>query len=215
MKNRLMLMIALGSAAVARAAVGSADADIDTAIPGAISTNIPEDFAPLTRSERLRLYMTGTFGPKSVAESAAGAAINTLRDAPHQWGQSAGGYGTRLGSGMAQHAIRGTLQFGLSSALHEDNRYFRSHGTGFWQRTKYAMASSFLARKDNGNRRFSYSRVGSAAGSSFISRAWMPTTVAGSGAATLGVTIGIDVGTNMLREFWPDIKSHLFRRHKS
>jgi hypothetical protein len=37
---------------------------------------------------------------------------------------------------------------------------------------------------------------------------------AGSGAATFGITIGCDVGFNMLREFWPDIKSH-FRRHKA
>jgi hypothetical protein len=216
MKNRLMVMIVLGSAGIARAAVGSEDADADKPASEAIST-VPDDFAPLTKSERLRLYVTGTFGPKAVAEAATKAGVNQLTNSPSEWGQSAGSYGTRLGSGMAQHVIRGTLEFGLSSIFHEDNRYFRSHRTGFWHRTGYAIESSFLARKDNGDRRFSVSAVGSAAGSSFISRAWMPSSMAtaGSGAATFGVTIGADVGIHMLQEFWPDIKSHLFHRHKA
>ncbi len=216
MKNRCLIIAVLGSAGMARLASAAEDADLDKPAPEAISTVPYDDFVPLTESERLRFYITDTYGGKALAESAMKAGVNQLRNAPHEWGRSAGSYGTRLGSGMAQHVIRGTLQYGLSSVLHEDNRYFRSHGSGFWHRTGYAIASSFLARRNNGDRRFSVSRVGSAAGSSFISRIWMPGSMAtaGSGAATFGVTIGIDVGFNMLREFWPDIKSHL-RRHRS
>jgi hypothetical protein len=216
MKRRLIVTLVLGSAAVVRTAAASENPDVPKTQQAVVSIAPENEFGPMTRSERLRSYITGTFGLKALANTGAKAELNEIRNNPHQWGRTAGGYGKRLGSGLAQHVIRGTLQYGASSLLHEDNRYFRSHGTGFWQRTRYAVASSFLARRDNGSRRFSFSRVGSAAGSSFISRAWIPGTAAtaGAGAASFGITIGIDVGFNMLHEFWPDIKSHL-RRHKA
>jgi hypothetical protein len=97
--------------------------------------------------------------------------------------------------------------------LHEDNRYFVSGQTGFLRRTKYAIVSTLLARNDNGTQSFSFSRVGSAAGASFISRAWQPrsTTSAGDGAVSFGITMASDMGFNVFREFWPDLKGH-FRK---
>ena len=216
MKSRLITMLILGSAGIAGAAAASDDPDITQPAETVVSTAPENEFGPMTRSERLRSYISGTFALKALTNTVAKAELNQIKNSPHEWGRTPGGYGARLGSGLAQHVIRGTLEYGVSSALHEDNRYFRSHGTGFWRRTRYAIASSFLARRDNGRRRFSFSRVSSAAGSSFISRAWMPGTAAtaGAGAASFGITIGVDVGINMLREFWPDIKGR-FRRHKA
>src|SRR5258708_30751159 len=97
-----------------------------------------------------------------------------------------------MGNAYAEDVIRGTLQFGVSAALHEDNRYFVSRETGFLKRTKYAVMSTFLARHDNGSRSFSFSRIGGTAGSAFISRAWQPPspTTAGDGARTFGFTMG-------------------------
>ena len=112
--------------------------------------------------------------------------------------------------------INNTLRYGISAALHEDNRYFVSGQTGFFQRTKYAIKSTFLARHDNGNQYFSFSRIGSDAGAAFISRVWQPrsSTSAGDGATSFGITIAADVGFNVFREFWPDLKSHLHRKGK-
>jgi len=172
-----------------------------------------DEFAPMTDSERLRNYLTGTFGPAALERTAASAELMQLRDIPIEWGRNPSKYGVRLGSAFAQHFIRGTLQYGVSSALHEDNRYQRSGRNGIWKRTGYAISSTFLARRPNGRRRFSLSKVGSAGGAAFISRAWLPGSIAtaGAGASSFGLTIAFDVGSNVFREFWPDLKRHFGR----
>ena len=74
--------------------------------------------------------------------------------------------------------------------------------------------STLLARRDNGSRTFSFSRIGGAAGGAFISREWQPhsTNSAGDGAEAFGITIGAQMGFNVFREFWPDMKRHFHRK---
>jgi len=163
----------------------------------------PREFAPMTRSERFTNYLVGIAGPEAILTSAASGAIRQATNSPKEWGGGAEAYGDRVGSAFAQHVIRGTLSYGASTALHEDNRYFASGETGFFRRTKYAVMSAFLARHDNGSRGISFSRIGSAAGAAFISRQWQPasTTTAGDGAVSFGITMGSDVAFNVFREF--------------
>ena len=73
--------------------------------------------------------------------------------------------------------------------------------------------STFLARHDNGSRSFSFSRIGGTAGSAFISREWQPpsTTSAGDGAVVFGLNMATQVGFNVFREFWPDMKRHFHK----
>lgn len=173
-----------------------------------------DDYVPPTQSERLRDYLNGTFGFGALNKSAASAEMSHVRNVPKEWGSHGAGYGTRLASAFGEHVVRGTLQYGASALLHEDNRYMRSGKQGFWKRTGYAISSTFLARRDNGTRRFSFSRVGSAGGAGLISRAWMPSSIAsaGAGVGTGGLFLAFDAGSNMFREFWPDIKRSFRRR---
>jgi len=130
----------------------------------------PVGFTPATASERLRLYLKRTYGPLSIVQSAAGAGISQWRGAPKEWKQGAEAYGDRFGNSYAKHVIRGTLEYGASAMLHGDNRYVPSLDTGFWKRSRHAIASTFVARNDGGHERFAYSRFGSALGNAFISR---------------------------------------------
>jgi hypothetical protein len=171
-------------------------------------------FTPMTRSERLRHYLASTFGAGSLARATLSAETGQLTRSPKEWGRDPGGYSARFGSAFAHHVIRGTLEYGASGLLHEDNRYLRSDKKGFWKRTGYALVSSFLTRHDNGKRGFAFSRIGSAGGAAFIVRAWLPRSVAtlGAGASSFGITVALDAGSNVLREFWPDLKRR-FRRN--
>jgi hypothetical protein len=174
---------------------------------------VPE-FTPLTASERLRLYLKGAFGPSSIVKAAVAGGIGQWSGTPKEWGGGAEAFGERVGNSYAKHVIRETLQYGASAALREDNRYIRSTDTGFWRRSKHAIGSTFLARNDAGQQHFAYSRLGSAAGSAFISRIWQPrsSTTAGDGAVTFGITMATDIGFNMFREFGPGIRNR-FKRH--
>ena len=168
----------------------------------------PAEFSPMTSHERLGAYVSGLASPEAFLRSAASAGIAQASGTPQEWGGGAQGFGERMGNAFAQHVIRGTVQYGLSAALHEDNRYFPSRETGFFRRAKYAVKSTFLARRDNGSQSFSFSRIGGAAGSAFISREWQPAskTTAGDGAVVFGFSMMTDVGFNVVREFWPDLK---------
>src|SRR6185369_8653420 len=103
------------------------------------------EYTPMTRSERFRNYLAGTVAPGSLAGVVARAGFEQWRNSPTEWGQGSEGFSDRLGNAYAKHFIRRTLEFGASSALHQDDRYLASGEKGFWRRTKYAVASTFLA----------------------------------------------------------------------
>ena len=182
--------------------------------PGAISStgssSPPAEFVPMSRGERFRNYLVRVAGPQPFITAAATAGISQLGDTPKEWGGGGEGYGKRVGNAYAQNFIRGTLEYGVSAALHEENRYFVSGQTGFFRRTKYAVVSTLLARHDSGNQSFSFSRIGSAAGAAFISRAWQPRSItsAGDGTVSFGISMGSDIGFNVVREFWPSLRRH-------
>jgi hypothetical protein len=209
MTSRLATFLAL--CAALSTTVAAADAGITPDPATSVSNPPPRVFAPMTRSERLRNYLVGIADPESVLRSAAAAGIRQAEGSPKEWGGGAKGYGERVGSGFAQHVINHTLRYGISAALHEDNRYFVSGQTGFLRRTEYAIKSTLLARHDNGKQYLSISRIGSDAGAAFISRVWQPrsTTSAGDGAESFGITVASDIGFNVFREFWPDLRRHL------
>src|SRR5215831_15703118 len=190
------------------------DADGAENTPSVSSQPRGVEFMPMTRSERVRDYLKDTFWPGSLVTAAARAGIDQAFDKPKEWDGTASGFANRLGNVYAKHIIRRTVQFGAATALHEDDRYLSSGQRGFWNRTKYAVASTFLARRDNGDRCFAVARMGGAASSAFISRAWQPASASGMGSAasSFGFTIAGDLGTNIVKEFWPDLKRR-FRRN--
>jgi hypothetical protein len=177
-------------------ALVSAQTAADTAAEPA--TRLQPAFKPMTQSERFQHYLKSTFSVESVLRSAAGAGIHQATDTPHEWGEGAEGYGRRFGDSFAQQIMRQTIVYGASDLLHEDNRYIPSGESGAGARMKYAIASTFLARKDNGIRRFSYSRIGGVLAVAFISREWQPPSEnkPRNAASSFGTTLGTEVGFN-------------------
>ncbi len=217
---RVTVLLTLGAAISANVALADDRPDAPSAVSSPLvpavaplrTTSKPPapEFPPMTRSERFRNYLVRIAGPQPFITAAAAAGISQAEDTPKEWRGGAERYGKRIGDAYAQQFIRGTLEYGISAALHEDNRYFKSDQTGFLRRTKYAIVSTLLARHDNGNTYFSFSRMGGAAGAAFISREWQPrsTTTAGDGAVSFGISMGSDVGFNVVREFWPGLRRH-------
>jgi hypothetical protein len=185
-------------------ALVSAQTPADTAEP---VTKLQPAFKPMTQSERFQHYVKNTFSVEAILRSAAGAGISQANDTPHEWGQGAEGYARRFGNSFGQEIMRGTITYGASDLLHEDNRYIPSGESGAGARVKYAIASTFPARKDNGSRRFSYSRIGGILAVAFISREWQPPSEnkPRNAAASFGTTLGTEIGFNIAREFLPKV----------
>jgi hypothetical protein len=207
MNKQLLLLLALISSVPGAFAITEDDA-VPASITTATSTTPTVEFAPMTPSERLRRYLTGLIDMESILRAGASGGLKQASNTPKEWGQGLEGYGLRYGDVFAQHVVRRTLEAGVAAALHEDNRYFVSHETGFFRRVRYAVKGTIMARHDNGQQYLSISRFSGAAGSAFISRIWQPRSMnsPGDAAVNFGTAIAVDAGFNVFREFWPDLK---------
>jgi hypothetical protein len=169
---------------------------------------------PLDVVGKLHYHAKATYEPLAVAGIAAYAGVLQAAEAPTEWGEGAAAYGKRFGSTLAWSGIHSALAFGLDSTLHQDPRYFRSSGTGFWHRTGHALRGTMLTRTDSGGETLSTWRIGSAYGAAFLSNQWYPDRL---NTARLGfiqgsVTLGFDLAGNLGKEFWPDIRRKVLRR---
>jgi hypothetical protein len=179
----------------------------DDRVP-ATAASRQSQFTPPTQRERTRRYFKSLGSPFALIAAVAGAGISQWQNTPSEWKQGAEGYGKRFANSYGQHIVRQTLMFGASSLLHEDNRYFPSEQSGVSARLKYAIESTFLARRDDGTRHFSSSRIGAGLGAAFISRTWQPrsTSAPQNAISNFGITLAVQTGFNVAREFVPFLR---------
>jgi hypothetical protein len=177
-------------------------------------TEKASDFRPLTQEQRTHLYLETMVNPLGYIKSAFSAGIDQWKNKPPEW-QGASGYGKRYVNIVTQYSIQRTITFGLSSSLHEDNRYFNSGRKGFWSRTGYAVTSGLVARHDDGTRHISVSQLGGVAAGAFLSRSWQPPSQnsAKDGAVSFGITMLSNMGFGVVKEFIPDLGRALGRKH--
>jgi len=169
---------------------------------------------PLTVTGKLQFHAEMAYAPISLVGLAVYAAALQEDRAPEEWREGGEGYGERVASVAAWAGIHGALAFGLDSTLHQDPRYFRSGGTGFWRRSGHALRGTLFTRTDRGGETLSTWRIGSAYGAAFLSNQWYPDRV---NTVRLGfiqgsVTLGLDLAGNLGKEFWPDIKRKVFQK---
>lgn len=153
--------------------------------------------------------MRETFGEKAVLRSAGGAIYGQALRRPFEWARTAGGYARRAGSGFAQQAAKVGIQFAVGALRHEEQRYQRAEGTGVWKRTRHALLATLVVpRKNRPGRTVAAGRLSGALGAGLLSRLWQPARLHtfSSGFASGGISLGIDAGMNVLREFWPDLR---------
>ena len=167
----------------------------------------PSEPTHLTEKDRFQQYLLSTGGPLPLLGEAASAGISQGRNTPAEWGQGWGAFGERYGSNLAYNGVRQTITYGLSVALHEDTRYFASGRHGVWGRTRYAILSTFTARRPDGRQSFSVSSVSGVIGASAISSIWGPESWKGAHniADNAGISFGTTAALNVVREFLPDL----------
>ena len=116
-------------------------------------------------------------------------------------------YGRSLGDQIIGSYVTEAI---LPSLLHEDPRYFRL-GTGtFRHRVLYATSRIFVTRRDDGRSTFNVAEIAGNAG--FVALAttyYTDERSVSEGIERYGMQIGNDMVTNLLTEFWPDIKHRL------
>lgn len=153
------------------------------------------------------------FSVEAITSTLPGAALEQLHDWPGEWGKHGSGFAKRVGSLYAQFVIGVGIEDGVKAVDHEDTHFNRLGHGNFFRRTGHVVTGTLLARKPDGRRIPAWSIAASSYGSWGIATLWSPReyrnarSIAEWGTAGIGVTAGL----NLLREFWPDMKS-LFRK---
>jgi hypothetical protein len=170
----------------------------------------------MNQQERTSLYFKTMINPFGFIKAGFSAGIDQWNDKPSEWEQGASGYGKRYANILGQYSIQRTVTFGVSSLLHEDNRYFNSGKKGIWPRLGYALSSGVLARHDDGSLHFSISQTGGVAAGAFLSRFWLPPSQnsAGDGAVSFGISTGANIGFGVVKEFLPDLGRAISRKKR-
>ncbi len=167
---------------------------------------------PITAKQKFTIAAKDSFDYPLVGLAAVIAAWGQADNSHPEFGQGWAGYGRRVGTAYADQAIGNMMTEGIfPSMLREDPRYFRRGYGGVWSRTWYAATRVFVTRTDAGGTRFNFSELlGNAAGTA-ISNAYYPDTRdVADNVQKLGSQIGIDAASQVLKEFWPDIKHKFF-----
>jgi len=125
------------------------------------------------------------------------------------------GWGKRLGATLADTESRRFIQtFFLSTVLRQDPRYFYSRKKGFFPRGWYAATRVLVTLNDDGDNTFNSSEFLGALFTSSLQNAYYPRSerTFGNTMNRFADALGSDATSNLLREFWPDIR-RIFRKH--
>src|SRR3954468_13251421 len=179
----------------------------NTAIP-----NAPSSYKPLTPGGKLKLAAFDAVHPLRIVGAAVSAGIAQASDPYPEWGDGGEGYAKRFGAAVADeasgHIFKGFL---FPTILRTDPRYFRKGEGGAGHRIGYALTRVFVTRTDSGHATINASEFLGAASSAALSTVYYPRSGSSTSDAVSRAGLGIasDMGWNVFKEFWPDIKRKL------
>jgi hypothetical protein len=138
-------------------------------------------------------------------KTVASALFNEASDSPHEWGRGIDGFGKRAGSAFAKRTVKASVELAASEWTHEDLHYHRLGDGTIFSRVKHAVVTTYWVGRDNGpGNTVAVGRIAGSFTASQVARLWMPDRVATFGAAmqSTAATVGLDLGVNIVREFW-------------
>lgn len=144
------------------------------------------------------------------------AGLYQIENENPSFGQGVKGYFKRYGTSLADQMMGNILTEGVFPVvLHEDPRYFR-RGTGSkGARTWYAATRIFVTHTDSGAHRVNFSELLGNSIAVGVSNAYYPDDRdLVDNLHKLGLQLGTDAFSNVLKEFWPDIKHRFFDKHR-
>jgi hypothetical protein len=171
---------------------------------------------PLSTAQKFGQVGKNFANPFTFFGTAFEAGIDQAADIHQGYGQGAEGYGKRYGADIADTATAEFFGYGVYPSLfHTDPRYYRMGKGGIFARGWYAATRVFVTRTDSGRRIFNAPEVLASATSSGISRTYYPSDERNGGdfAYSMGSRIAFDGAYNLAKEFWPDVRTHLFGGH--
>jgi hypothetical protein len=183
-------------------------------LPNYRTVNASDVTGPLTAHRKFVIASKDSFDYPLVILAGALAGLGQWGDENPSFGQGMSGYGKRLVTSYADQALGNMMTEGFFAAgFHEDPRYYRRGTGGTWSRAAYSFSRIFVTHTDSGSVRFNSAEwVGNSVAVA-ISNAYYPDgRTARENALKLVEQCSLDGISQVLKEFWPDIKQKFFER---
>jgi len=175
-----------------------------------------KDYKPLSPREKFEIARQDSFDRGTVILAAVFAANAQLSNANPSFGQGMKGYSRYFGASYGDFIIGNYMSEAIyPTLLHQDPRYFRRGIGSVCSRLGYSIGQIFWTHTDSDHTQFNYSEILGNSTAVALSNAYYPESRNVTDAATkLGMQIGVDMASNVLKEFWPDVSRRFSTKHR-
>ena len=171
--------------------------------------------SPPTLKESLVLATQNSFDYSSFVFVGFTSAFAEWTEAHPQLRQGMTGFGRYYWRGFVDKTDGNYLVlFALPTVFRQDERYYVRGKGGFWRRFAYATTRIVITPDYKGHDSFNISELLGRGMAQAISLTYYPsqTQTAGALASKYGYAIMRDALSNIVREFWPDIRRHFAKK---
>ena len=187
-------------------------------IPGYGFVEKPDVKLPkLTPGQKLELFAKESLDPFTFFGAAVGATVSHAEQSNPAYGEGSRAYRQRLGAAYIDVASQNFFSDALLATIfREDPRYYRlGPKASILKRVGYSMSRVVVTRTDSGKTCFNFSGVLGTAMGIGLSNAYYPQANHNGGEmlSRAETSFASSAVSNLLPEFWPDIKQ-LLAKHK-
>ncbi len=172
-------------------------------------------YQAISAGDKFKIASADAFDRGTVILAGAFAGLGQMTNSNPDFKQGAAGYGRYFGTAYGDLVIGDFMTEAIfPSMLHQDPRYFRKGSGGGWKRLGYAMGQIFWTHTDAGGTAFNYSEIlGNSAAVAISNTYYVNNRDASDAVQKLGSQLGVDMFSNILKEFWPEISGKFHKHH--
>jgi hypothetical protein len=171
-------------------------------------------FQPITAKQKLRIAFKDSFDGAVYPTAAIFSVVYQAENDNPSFGQGLKGYAQRVGAAFGDQMIGNMMTEGVMPALlHEDPRYFRLGEGTKKKRVWYAATRIFVAPTDTDKMTFNFAEwTGNSVAVAISNLYYKDGRTVGDNIPKLLIQCGTDALSNVLKEFWPDVKRALSKK---
>ena len=183
-------------------------------LPNYRTANGTLPFQPITPRQKYTIATKDTFDYPSYFLAAIFSGISQLNDSNPSFGEGIKGYARRYASAIADQDLGNFMTEAIwPTLLHEDPRYFQKLNGSFKSRLLYSSTRVLVTRTDKGDWQFNFAEfIGNGSVASIGNLYYPDARGFSSTMQRMFSQIGTDAISNVLKEFWPDIKRKWFHK---
>lgn len=173
-------------------------------------------YAPVTAREKFTIASQDAFDRGTLGLAVLFAAQSQLSNGNPSFGHGVPAFAKYAATSWGDYVIGDYMTEAIFPALlHQDPRFFRRGKGSTLSRLSYAAGQIFITHGDNGHSQFNFSEVlGNSAGVAISNSYYADNRTASDAVSKLGVQLGVDMASNVLKEFWPDIERRFTKKRR-